>query len=490
MFIRVIIGTNVMIDDNNRKGHLLRRAIESDHTLDLNFEWILKSDQVEVYYLHKEWSPDRDHQYYMITSDDILIKIAVTGEPLSIHKIVSKGRKRNLETVLERDPHGTYHLHKRAFPVNGIRRKNRSGEQLLELLIDYIAETAKTVINPKAKGTAKLFRVLAYDSLVARFNFLQTMQTLDDIIPDQSPRTVVVKAGEGCPNKCVYCKLSNVDFEPYSIDQFIKHLKETKEAHLRILGREGIRTINEGFVNISDVLLLDIFKKQGKTDLTALKAARLMRQYFPWLQKIGSFVGTVPALQLSEDRKGNYHLNGRNYSSNFFRRLCDNDRGIVRLYLGLETAHTQGSYLLEKYVTYEQKKLAAQLILDALIGLKVIVHLGVLGKGFYYYNDRLKRDVFVPWYKATDETIRWINEVQPYRVMESVWQDYGNLPIDRLIKEGKIIPYDNPSRQIEIERSRLRRNVNVNWKLDPAEVIEKDYERFLPPQKRRLVIVH
>lgn len=479
-----------MISDSTEKGPLLEKIIQSDNGLNLPLEWVLTSNNAEVYYLQKRWSPDRDPQFYMATKDGILIKIAVTGEPLTIHKIVNHGRKKNLELVLEMDPPGTYHLHKGAFPVNGIKRGNKSGEQLLELLVDYTAETAKTTIDQNAKGTAKLFRVLAYDSLVARFNLLRTMQTSYDIIPDQSPRMIVVKAGEGCPKKCVYCKLSDVDFVPYSIDQFVQHLKETKEANLEVLGRKGIKSINEGFVNISDILLLDIYKKQGKTDLTALKAARLMRQYFPWLQKIGSFVGTSSALQLSEDIQGLYSLNGKSYSPDFFKKLCNNDNGLVRLYLGLETAHTQGSYRLGKYSTYEEKLLAAQLITQSLIGLKVIVHLGVLGKGFYYNSDKTGKEVFFPWYRATDKTIEWINEVQPYRVMESVWQDHGDMKINDLIAEGKIIPYDNQSRQIETERRRLRKGIKVNQIIDPNELIEAKYERYVQSQQKGLVVVH
>jgi len=124
------------------------------------------------------------------------------------------------------------------------------------------------------------------------------------------------------------------------------------------------------------------------------------------------------------------------------------------------------------------------------IGLKVIVQLGVLGKGFYPLGGGISKENFVPWYEATDETIRWIKEVEPYRIMESVWQNFEGLPICRLISERRIAPYDNPRRQVQTERKRLRDNISVDWRLANQEVVESAYERFLPSHRRDMVVLH
>ena len=480
------------------RGPLLRKVIAAEPEFDLPYEWLLSSfdeespsiagnePTAEVYYLNEELSPDGEPGFYMATSDDIFVQIAVTGEPTSIHKVVNN-RSLSLDTVVERDPQGTYHLNRNALPVDGVTNdKNKRGEQLLELLVDYVCRTVDSVQDIKAKNMAKNFQSLTFNTLMARFNSLKTMQTLEDIVPDQSPRTIVVKAGDGCIHSCSYCKLSGVDFQPYTIDEFVEHLHDTKEALLATIGKRSLREMNDGFINISDILLLDIFKKQDKTDLTAKKAATLMRKEFPHLQKIGSFVGSLSALQLSRNRNGYHELNNNAYSSKFFERLCGDGRGIVRLYLGLETAHTAASHLLGKKITYEQKKMAAQLIKEARIGLKVIVQLGVLGKSFY----SKETEKHIPWYKATDQTRSWLNEVQPYRIMESVWQNYDTLPINELIAQGKILPYDNPTRQIQAERRRLRTGLKIDWRQANEQVIEHTYEKYLPPKERQLVVVH
>lgn len=481
------------------RGPLLRRIIRAEPELDLPYEWLLTSSnesnpgisQAEVYYLHEEVSPDGEPGFYMATSDDIFIQIAVTGEPTDIRKVTGSRNNLSLETVVERDPQGTYHLNRQTLPVDGVANNpNKRGEQLLELLVDYVCRTVDSVRDPEARNMAKNFQSLTYNALMARFNSLKTMQTLEDIVPDQSPRTLVVKAGEGCIHSCSYCKLSGVDFRPYTIDEFVQHLTDTNAALLATLGREGMQGMTDGFINISDILLLDLYKKQDRTDLTAKKAAALMRKEFPWLEKIGSFVGSLSALQLSRNRNGYHELGNQHYSEKFFERLCGDGEGIVRLYLGLETAHTAASALLGKRITYEQKMMAAQLIKSARIGLKVIVQLGVLGKQFYPIDADPQTDRPVPWYRATDETIRWLNEAQPYRIMESVWQNYDDLPINRLITDGRIVPYDNPIRQIQTERRRLRNGIKIDWRRANDQVIEPTYEKFLPPGERKLVVVH
>ena len=161
--------------------------------------------------------------------------------------------------------------------------------------------------------------------------------------------------------------------------------------------------------------------------------------------------------------------------------MCNDGRGVSRLYLGLETANNEASSLLNKRITYDEKKQAAELIKQARIGLKVIAQIGVVGKGFYPLGEPVGGR-FVPWYTAQDDTIRWINDVQPYRVMLSDWQNYGNLPINALINEGRIVQDDDPEKvrtHYGRERRRLMDNIRVDWRRTAQEVIEPDYHQYL-----------
>jgi len=241
----MIASTMIQVDANQR-GPLLDKITKADGELrHIPMEALLSSPSAEAYFIHEVVAPDQEPKFFMATLDGILVQIAVTGEPI--------------KTVLERDVQGTYHLYSGALPVNGINNdKTRTKEQLLELLINYVHGMARSLMDPKASGMAKNFQIVTYDSLVARFSSLQAMQALEDIVPDQSPRTVVVKAGEGCVNRCAYCKLSGVPFRPYSADKFTQHLDDTMDSLMSTLGRKGIHSMNEGFINISDILLLDI----------------------------------------------------------------------------------------------------------------------------------------------------------------------------------------------------------------------------------------
>ncbi|GEM_PF-2986729 len=473
--------------DPNGRGELFHTFFSSEKTVP-PMEWILSSSDVEVYFV-PDIGERTDPEFWMLTKDGVLVNFAYTGDLTAVRKISGSHNSSSLETVVEMDPKHRFHLNRSSLPVNGIVDKpEMAPEQLLEELIDYSYRKAKSVENSALRGMARNFQVLTYDAIVSRFKLLDTLQSSTDIIPDQSPRTIFVKAGDGCVMKCNYCPEGTVKFVPYTESQFRNHIEITKNALKDILGKELITRMNEGFINISDIGWLDMFNKAGKTDLTSLRAAELMREYFPWLEKIGSFVGSSTALRLSGDDYGNVELGKKKYSSRFFRALRG-DNLINRLYLGLETAHTEGSHLLNKPISYDEKLTAARLVQDAGIRLKVIAQLGVLGKGFYPLGKDMAPENFVSWEKATDQTAEWINEIRPYRVLEAVYQPSPNLPINRLIREGRIVSYDNP-KQIEAERERLRKGIKVN---SNEFRIDGKYEDFLPAHltgSTKQVIVH
>lgn len=467
-------------------GPFLREFLEADWSLGSPMEWILASTDVEVYYVPKS-GYRTDPEFYMTTSEGVLIKFAVTGDMTAIYKLVKGKEKSSIDTVVEMDPKHRFILDINTLPINGVKNEPTSSpEQILESLVDYAYKKAKSVENPNAKGRVKDFQVLTYDAAVARFNFLETELSPTDIIPDLSPRTIPVKAGDGCIMKCNYCTEGLVKFNPFSRQQYIERLQSHKDALFNTRGETSTKNMDEGFINVSDLLYLDLFYKNKRTDLTTLEAVRLMCEHLPWLEKRGAFVGSWTALWASRDDFGTFYLDKQRYSTRYFERL--KDAGINRFYLGLETAHTEGSFLLDKKITYEQKLLAARLIQNAGIKLKVIVHLGVLGKGVYPIGKEISPENFIPWEKMTDTTSRWVNEVQPYRVLESVHRNLPELPINKLIAEGRLIPYDNPKEQVEVERNRFRGGLDVRHNDFRSE---PQYEIYLPSSpdlKGRMVI--
>ncbi|MBS3096683.1 hypothetical protein J4480_04550 [Candidatus Woesearchaeota archaeon] len=465
------------------RGPFLRYFLEVEPSFASPMEWILASNDIEVYYVPK-MGQRTDPEFYMATKDGVLIKFAFTGDMTGIYKLLKSEKGSSVDTVVEMDPKHRFHLDRGSLPVNGVvDDKAKSGDQILESLVNYAYSKAKSVENPNARGMARNFQVLTYDAIVSRFKMLEAMQSSTDIIPDQSPRTIFIKAGDGCVMECNYCPEGLVRFKPYSMTQFLEHIQNTKSALTDILGKEGITKMNEGFINVSDIGWLDLFHRTGRTDLTSVEAVRLMREYFPWLEKIGTFIGSSTALALSEGTDGIRYVGSKRYNTRFFETLNGKGNLINRLYLGVETAHTEGSYLLNKRINYWQKLTATKLIQDSGIRLKVIVQLGVLGKGFYPLGKEITPENFVTWEEATDITAGWINEVQPYRVLESVYQPSPELPINRLIKDGRIVPYDNPE-QIEQERKRLRENIRIfknEFKVEPR------YEDFLPKKGGQVI---
>lgn len=473
------------IDELLGWGERYHQAVNVSLSLPTVVEWIIDSPQAEVYSVPD--IGDFEPGFLMVTDDNVLVRFAPTGEMTGMNKITGSG----LENVVEMDSQYRFHLHRNSLPVNGIfDNTSLAPEQILEYLIDYAYRKAKAAKDTGVKkDKAKYFEVLTHEAIVSRFKLLQTMQSPSDIIPDQSPTTIFVKAGDGCPYSCVYCPESITHFRPYTVNEFEENIKKIKDALTSIL-KSGNNTVPleaivEGFINISDILLLDIYNARGKTDLDSKTAVRLMRQHFPHLTKIGSFVGTRSALDLSEELGvTTYNAGGRYYSSRFFEGL--RNEGLNRLYIGIETGHDQGSMLLRKPVTYEQKLTAAKLIQSANIRLKAIVQIGVFGKGFYPRGKEITPANFVPSEEAIRETARWLNEASPYRVYISVWQNYHNLEINNLIREGKIVPYENPA-QIEAEKNLLRSLLRISG--NGKNRVETEYENFLPGEKR-LVIPH
>jgi hypothetical protein len=461
--------------------------VNADLKFDGPFECILadktKDPRTTVYYMPKSGFRS-DPEFYLVTEEGVLTRFAFPGDLTGIFKLNGSAPKKSVEL----DPKYRFHLYRGNLPVNGTGNdSNSAGEQVLEQLVNYAYHQAEKVRDGNLEGMAGTFQALTYDSMVSRFMLLETLQSATDIIPDQTPRQIFVKAGDGCVMECNYCPEGIVPFKPYTKAQFKEHILNVKYKLMQIVGKDGIEKMNEGFINVSDIGWLDIAYKAGRTDLSSYEAARMMRFHLEWLEKLGTFFGSSTALALSKTPKGS----NRQYSPEWLQGL--KDAGINRLYLGVETAHTEGSRVLNKMISYDNKLQAALLVRESGIPLKAIIQLGVLGQGFHPFRKGTKEDIkpeyFVTWQEATDSTIRWLNQVQPYRILESVHQSSPNLPINKRIQSGHIVPYTNPRVQIEEERARLRKGLI----LGKRSGIEEGYEDYLTfnllpnPENRQLI---
>ena len=498
----------MVISNASSRGPLLRRYLEKDYSLGGPLEWIINSEDAEVYFAPA--IGNRPDPEFLMATPEALLTFAYTGDLARIYKINDHsiddrlgraGRIMNsmidepgfanirtnmksgiaalrnvyhlkndgrLEQGLQIDNKGRFELFKQNLPVSDIYPvPSLTDEQILQSLVNHAYALSQSVSQYQPNDKAKHFLALTYQDILARFKMLKSLRGTKDIVPDESRLTIVVKAGNGCMMNCNYCPEAG-NFVSYKKGEFVNSIVETKNWLLEILGPERIQRMTDGFINLSDIGWLDIDKKG---DMSSVEAVQLMKEYFPWLQKLGTFIGSSTALTLSKDPFGNYHhINGKRYSGEYFKRLFE--AGINRMYLGVETAYTQGSKILDKHIPYEDKVLAARLIQDAGIKLKVILQVGVLGEGFYDSKGR-----FVSWEEATDKTIQFVNEVQPYRVLISEFQPISGLPIYDVIRQKKIIPYTRKE-QYETEMDRLISGIRGVPRNDYG--IERQYEKALP----------
>ena len=372
--------------------------------------------KIEIYFSRFDESSD---PFYLLAigrrkAPPLLVKVAYTGD-LERIGLIHNGES---SQVLQRDRRFVYQITaEHVFKVTGEVAESADGA--LASLVGYVAY----VVGREFRSDTNGFRLLSYNQLKARFDLLQRSQSSTDIVPTQTPGTIVVKASDGCRYFCNYCperatvkQLSVLDRSTYEMN-----LQRARKGLETILGEEGLTRTSTLFLNTADILFLE-----GEKNVTSTEALELALQYFPWVITIDSFVGSETTLNASADPTGPFELNGERYSSARMATLQRAAQGKLKLKLGLETAHTSGSFLLGKPITYEQKEVAGKIIKGAGIPFEVILQLGVLGRNFSKQGQRFTS------HGALEETIRWLNVVEPDRVHVSVFQEYGDLPILRL----------------------------------------------------------
>ncbi len=484
----------MVLSNPSESGPLMHQFIQADNFYFIPKIRILEANGIEVYFVPKG-GYQKDPGFYLATQNGMalgqyaLIKFALTGDMTSMHKLTVNESGRTIDAVAEITPQYRFVINRSALPFDGIQYAHNADSQLiLESLVNYAYKQAE-LVRPVGSGISKLirdrakfddpdflvemFKVLHYEGTVSRFRSLKTWQSSSDIIPDQSPTTIFAKAGNGCMMKCTYCPEGYVSFTPYTKKEFESHVLDVKRKLVQIYGECDIKLkTEEGFINISDIGWLDF----GKTDLTSIAAAEIMKEHFPWLTKLGSFIGSSTALYFSRSEYGT-PLDRRNHSADYFKAMSRDGALINRLYLGIETGHDGGSTLLRKKITFNQKNLASKLIQEANIRLKAIIQFGVLGKEFYPLEGPIGPENRVTWEEAIDRTVDLVNLIQPYRILESVFQPSDVLTAyNEAVRRGRIVPSDD-SKQIEKERKRFRSKLRIMRR--DADV-EDRYEEFLP----------
>ena len=69
------------------RGPFLRYFLEVEPSFASPMEWILASNDIEVYYVPK-MGQRTDPEFYMATKDGVLIKFAFTGDMTGIYKLL------------------------------------------------------------------------------------------------------------------------------------------------------------------------------------------------------------------------------------------------------------------------------------------------------------------------------------------------------------------------------------------------------------------
>ena len=434
------------------------------------FEKIQQTDEAELYILryslHKGSSDVGDSELKFVTKDSVLATLGLTGLVSVVEKVEKNG---DLTEILRRDHKGNFNLERKNLPVDGVvDNEALTDEQLIPLIIDYVYNESRKLPDDKDNHLGSLFHYWTAERFISRFRDFQSLLSKKDIIPDHSDLTVPVKLSDGCPYSCIYCPEGN-NFKPKSMEEIIESMKATR-AIQEEYHRRAINQMDEGFLNTSDLLLFT-HRRYKKYGVDPVEVVKLFKETFPEVEKLGTFFSVRSIIRMKEEH-------GEEYSKRFFKNLAG--AGLNRAYIGIETANDEGSRLLGKKDRYADKLYAINLLQECRIYVKAILQVGVLGEGFYPLGKKKTPENFVKSEKAIEETIRLMNEAQPYRTMISEFVQFEGRKIFDYIANGQIVPYKDSREGIKKEIEMLDKGICLqsNGRIEPA------YEKFLPTKPR------
>lgn len=446
----------------------------------IGLNMISQTDNAELYFSTK-FGTKEDPGYYLATNDKTLIEFGQLGMVRSIKKKV--GRK--IYSILQRDGQGSFTINLDMATAAGYD-SSTGIQNLAANLINQAYENIGALPEDTWNTIEKKFRNFDANRVIARFKDFRKLVSAKDIIPDFDEHQVpIVTVMDGCANICTYCPIGG-HVELYSLDKINSNLELAREV-LETYHKNSITELREGFINASDILWFKTLKNKSN-GVDPLDIIARYKEIFPDVEKLGTFFGTDNLNRVSESylRKLVYNAKAKNSSDTYF------GAGITRGYVGIETGSTQGSRILKKFQTKEEKIRGVQKLRKAGIGTKLIVQVGVFGEGFYPTKEDIgKKSKFIPTRQALDETIDLIIQTAPYRIMISEHQPLKGIGMNRLIETGQIVSYQNKEsvkNEIDYLVQKLTREHklgNIKWqgmdRLNPdyEPPIEYEYEDFV-----------
>lgn len=444
------------------------------------------SDKAELY--HVNTLIDKEDPYYLLaTSDKAMIEFGETG---LIRKFSYK-EKNKVKVALEKNGRNEFVLEER-IPEFIDSFKGYSKNQLEVQLIDYAYSHASKIPDDYNKVIAKKFKDFTADRVIARFKDFKFLVDPRDIIPDGNSdyQVPIVTTMEGCAYNCGHCPIGGGIKDIKTKEDIRNSISRAKkilnEYHHKIKDE-----FEEGFINASDIWwhLLS-----PKSELSPLEIIAMYKDAFPDVIKLGTFFGIRNTIRVIEKIDSDY-LNKMRWN------ILGSGNGITRAYVGVETGHDLAAMLINKPERYDDKIKAIKYIKDASIAVKAIVQIGVFGEGFYRDEEDIgkkkTKDNFVSWKEIADKTVDVLIEMAPYRIMPSVFLPLKNLPVLKLIEQGRIVRYNDP-RSIDREKNYIHRKLKkahdegrVRWQgeksLNSSLDVpwEDNYEQFVGKAGRK-----
>jgi hypothetical protein len=344
------------------------------------------------------------------------------------------------------------------------------GVEGLESLLDYTYSRIKQMEYTQ-EHLRVVFENWSGKKLIERFTEFNHQYTPSDIIPEYNDNMIIAKTSDECVRTCIMCPLGTGSMNLYSLKRIINNMEEAKRVLHKYHGTHLDR-MDEGFLNSSDILLYHIARKFLDNNLSnsrlenlvkklslideydnlkpvsSLRAGqlpdvidiiKLFRENFPYVRKIGAFMGVLSTLETE-----------RQYLNAIY------ESGLTRVLPGVETGDEITSKLLGKSETFDEKVSGITKLLSTGFKTKVIVQVGFVGEGFYYKDNSGQR-VFRSSKEGLAETAKLFLKLANIPLISkncqlqiSSYVPVENTPMARLHRNlSGILPYDSPDGLVE-----------------------------------------
>ena len=329
------------------------------------------SQEGELYFLsgiYADFSEKVDPGWILATRD-LVFEYGITG---LVTKISVK-RGHTLETVVERNRQNDFIVGSGILDSDAskvpLQYQRTSPNETLEGLLDVGYGITRRMTDTRERVIGNLFDPRSGRSVLTELARKRGDVSYRDIIPDFTDDKTVVKVSDGCAFNCYFCPEGG-GLRLLNIDEIQSRMWATRKIQVEHHTAGARKYMIEGFINSSDILWFEVMKSTPKvSNATPIDIARMYLQTFPEVKRLSAFFGVRNTIRVHQQ------------DPDYFRKLAD--EGIVRAYIGIETAHTEGSRLLGKNETYEMKKEAMEILRDARIGVKAIVQVCTFCQRFF-----------------------------------------------------------------------------------------------------------